>query len=337
MSKSRRANAVMFGFDFQVNAAVVLMLENIEDLKSLRLEGNYEDIELELENGQYILAQAKAVEQSSSDFRNVRKNLEKSLISLSEGNQKVNAQQLILITNSPNPLNEDASMSVFLGAAHRDFSSLPASSQKLIEGYLNGMSQPLDLAKFMIQVLPFETDNDFERYKIVKQVVDDFIGDLNLNIPGFGKKLLNIWHEEVFKNGTKKNASIQLKKKDVVWPIIVIATDVERCDDSFAEIFDSSAYDEIVHQYKDTIESCCERCEFFIKVLCDYNGYQTNKKPAEKCMDFAINKWPDYLSEFELDTIDEETKKGLIQIILYNIVRNRIAIDKIKRGRNCDF
>jgi hypothetical protein len=66
MSKSRRANAVMFGFDFQINAAIVLMLENIEDLKSLRLEGNYEDIELELENGQYILAQAKAVDSNFS-------------------------------------------------------------------------------------------------------------------------------------------------------------------------------------------------------------------------------------------------------------------------------
>ena len=61
MAKSRRANAVVFGFDFQVNAAIVLMIENIEDLKSLRLEGNYEDIEIELENNQYILAQAKAV------------------------------------------------------------------------------------------------------------------------------------------------------------------------------------------------------------------------------------------------------------------------------------
>lgn len=35
MAKSRRANAVVFGFDFQVNAAIVLMIENIEDLKSL--------------------------------------------------------------------------------------------------------------------------------------------------------------------------------------------------------------------------------------------------------------------------------------------------------------
>lgn len=73
VAKSRRVNTVLFGVDFQVNAAIVLMIENIEDLKSLRLEGNFEDIELELENNQYILAQAKAVEKSSSDFRNVRK------------------------------------------------------------------------------------------------------------------------------------------------------------------------------------------------------------------------------------------------------------------------
>ena len=58
----RRAHAVLFGFDFQVNAAIVLMLDNIKDLKSLRLEGNYEDVELTLVDGQKILAQAKAVE-----------------------------------------------------------------------------------------------------------------------------------------------------------------------------------------------------------------------------------------------------------------------------------
>lgn len=121
MARSRRANAVVFGFDFQVNAAIVIMLENIEDLQSLRLEGNFEDIEIELNNHQYILAQAKAVEKSSSDFQNVRKNLKKALISLSEGSQKVNAQQLILITNSPNPLNEDVSRSIFWGDAHRSF------------------------------------------------------------------------------------------------------------------------------------------------------------------------------------------------------------------------
>ena len=61
--RSRRANAVIFGFDFQRNAAIVLMLENIKDLHTIRLEGNYEDIELTLDNGRKILAQGGRKEQ----------------------------------------------------------------------------------------------------------------------------------------------------------------------------------------------------------------------------------------------------------------------------------
>lgn len=106
---SRRADAVLFGFDFQRNAAIVLMLENIQQLSSVRLEGNEEDIELTLVNGTKILSQAKAVQKSSHDFSHVRENLRKALISLSEGSQRVDAQQLIFITNSPNPFNDKGS------------------------------------------------------------------------------------------------------------------------------------------------------------------------------------------------------------------------------------
>ena len=241
---------------------------------------------------------------------------------------------MILITNSPNPLNEEASRSVFYGPAHRLFSSLPDSSQGIIKDCLDGIKQPLDLNKFQIQILPFETDDDVEKYKVVKQNVDDFVGKLNLNIPGLGKRLMNIWQNEIFHNGTKKNAAIIRNKRDIIWPIIVIATDVERCDDLLLDYFDQSQYDEIIHRYKSLIDSCCERCEFFIKVLHDYNEYKgMGKSLAQKCLDFALNKWEDYLSELKVDA-DPETQKGLIQIILYSIVRNRIQVQHIKEGVN---
>ena len=331
MAKDRRANAVVFGFDFQVNAAIVLMLENIEDFKSLRLEGNYEDIELELTSNQYILAQAKAVERASLDFNNVRTNLQKSLTTLSEGEKKVDAQKLILITNSSNPLKENESKNLFTYDAHRDFFSLPDSSQQIIQEYLKGINKPLDLSKFMIQVLPFETDNERERYKIVRRCIDDFVGNLKLNIPGLSKRLMDLWQNEVFINGTKKDAEIKLLKSDIVWPIMVIATDVEYCGDSLRDRLDLSTYDEIVHQYKSTIDSHCERCEFFTKVLSDYNTFVCTKKPSEKSLAFVIEKWESYLPDFQVDNIEAETLQGLIQIILYNIVRNRITIDRIKR------
>ena len=65
---NRSAHAVMNGFNFEINAAIVLMLQNIENLESVRTEGKFEDIELKLEDGHYIYAQAKAVQNASFDF-----------------------------------------------------------------------------------------------------------------------------------------------------------------------------------------------------------------------------------------------------------------------------
>lgn len=333
MAKNRRANAVNFGFDFQVNAAIVLMFENIEDLSSLRLEGDFEDIEVRLSNDEYILAQAKSVEKSSTDFRNVRKNLEKSLMSLSEGAQKCNASELILITNSPNPLNDD-SANLFAFDAHRSFDSLPDSSKQLICSYLDKLDQPFEPTNFMIQVLPFETDNEIERYKYVRRAIDDFIGDLNVNIPGLGKKILDVWQNDVFHNSSKKDVGIELTKSDLIWPIMVIATDVERMEPELKELIDPSIYDEVISRYKNLIDECCDKCEFFIKVLSDYKQFKSSAKLSERIIDFVRSKWTDYKTFFSLQNADEEIQEALIKIILFSIVRNRYSIDRIKGGVN---
>jgi len=44
---SRRANSVIFGFDFQENAAIVIMVENMAEMDSVKIEGE-EDIEIKL-------------------------------------------------------------------------------------------------------------------------------------------------------------------------------------------------------------------------------------------------------------------------------------------------
>lgn len=333
---NRRANAVLFGFDFQRNAAIVLMLENIKELRSVRLEGNEEDIELTLENGRKILAQAKAVEKSSSDFSHVRENLKKALTSLSEGAQKTDAQQLIFITNSPNPFNDADSRSVFGGLpTRRSFSSLPPSAQQIVQKYLGDIENPLDLQKFTVQVFPFETDDETERYKAVTQAVNDFIGSLNANVTyGLGKWLLQVWHNDIFINGTKRDASILLDKKDIIWPIIVYETDINRCDENFLNQFDIGVYDEVVRLYGNTIDSCCERIEFFTKILYDYTQFPSTKKQIEKCQDFIDHAWENYKSEFSSEGMDDETLEALTKIVLYNVIRRRITIDKVRQGVN---
>lgn len=335
LSKSRRADSTNFGFDFQTNAAIVLMLENIEELNSLRIEGNYEDIEVELNNGNYILAQAKAVVKSSTDFSNVRSNLKKAIKTLSEAATKTNVQNLIFITNSLNPFNDDNSRNIFYGNTRRKYSTLPESSQKIIDKYLNELSVPFDKDKFIIQVVPFETDDDRERYKIIKECIGEFIGKLNINtVYGISDKLLEIWQNDISHNASKKDSYIKLSKKDIVWPLLVIITDITRCDINFIEQFDASLYEEITHTYSSLINSCCEQFEFFTKVLYDFQEFKSMKKPLEKCNEFALTQWENYLDDLTISTNNEEVQKGLIQIILYKIIKNRFNIDNIKNGVN---
>ncbi|NMA74541.1 MAG: hypothetical protein GX963_10360 [Bacteroidales bacterium] len=332
MMKNSRADATLFGFDFQVNAAIVLMLDNIHELKSLRLESKYEDIDIELVSGKHILAQAKSVVNSSSDFRNVRKNLKKALASLSTGSKKIQIEKLILITNSPNPLKEEASRSIFYGSARRDFATLPPSSKKIITDYLLDVEQPLNLDKFQIRVIPFETDDEAERYKVIWQEINNFIGEINIDLPGLGKKLHKIWCHDIFKNGSKKNAGIEIFKKELIWPLIVIVTDVDRIDADFRERFDSVYYDEIVRRYRELIDYCCERLEFFTKILYDYNEYSHSYFGKDGCIQFTAEKWEDYSSEIEIDGLEDEIVEGLTKVIIYNIIRRRYDINRIKQG-----
>lgn len=334
MSKSRRADAVVFGFDFQVNAAIVLFLQNVEQVEKMRLEGNYEDIEIQLNSGEMVMAQAKAVEKASSDFNNVRKNLKKALTSLSEADEKVNARDLIVITNSPNPFNDIKSMSAFYGHAHRKYDSLPPTAKEMVDKYLSELDEPLDVNKLTIQVLPFETDDDDERYKVIMQTINDFVGRLKTNVPGVGRQLLETWHWQVFDNGGKENVDIKLSKKDIIWPLLVKITEIDQCDDEFLEQFDSSVYEETVNRYADIINSHCEQCEFFIKILSDYNLFKTDKKPIEKMAEFIEKNWENYASEFYVEGLEREIQEAITKIVMHNIIKRKFTIDRIKKEVN---
>lgn len=41
-----------------------------------------------------------------------------------------------------------------------------------------------------------------------------------------------------------------------------------------------------------------------------------------------------YLEEFPLKTSDSDVQQAIIQVVLYNITRNRIVIDQIKKEVN---
>lgn len=114
--KKRNASFSAFRWDFQINDAIVLMLENITEVNKVRVERASEDIELTLDSGEKIYSQAKSVVKASNDFTNVKQKLNDALESLANEYKMGDSQQLIYVTNSPNPFNDDSSKSAFYGS-----------------------------------------------------------------------------------------------------------------------------------------------------------------------------------------------------------------------------
>lgn len=329
----RAATSLLFGMDFQTNAAIVLMLENIKEMSTVRVEGE-EDIEIQLNDGSFVLAQAKSVVESSTDFNNVRSKARKAVETLSEAAEKLNVKELIYITNSPNPFNDEASKPQFSLDAHVKFEILPPSTKELIEGWFDGIKKPLDKNKFKIQVLPFESDDDKQRYKFVLRDIADFIGDIGIDADGLRKRLHEVWSNALTKNGSRKDTSIKLHKKAIVWPIIVFVTGRNKLsrDAQYCNLLDDADYDEVRIKYGEVIDDYSERYDFATKVVSDFSSSGLNGREAIKT--FINAHWMDYKDELNATSMHEGIRCNLIKIILFNILSKKYDIDRIKSAVN---
>ena len=333
---NRAASAVMLGFNFEINAAIVLMLENIENLESIRTEGKFEDIDIKLSDGSWIFAQAKAVQNAESDFSNVRKNLKKALLSLSEAEKKASApvKQLIMVTNSINPLKDVPTMNSFYGHAHKDYSDLPDRAKSIINKIIEEAGIDIDLSLFRIQVIPFVGTEESERYKVIREVIKQFLAKIevqNCNYEWLTDHLLMAWHFEIMNNGSLKNPEITISKKNIVWPLIAILTDIAN-NNSLRDKYDSGTYNEIIRTYGNIINHKNEKFEFVTRVLHDFRNYQDPGFGKEKMDNFISHEWSNYIQDFPSDTIESDIIETIIKITLESILNQKYEIMRIKEG-----
>lgn len=186
------ASPSAFGWDFQTNAAIVLMIENIQSVVQIRVEGKLEDIELKLLNGNYIYSQAKSIIDREK-FSNARAKLKKAIKTLCAAALNNNYEKLIYITNTPKPFGSLDTLSTFYDNAYCKYSDLPKNCQDVIQDLImNDHNCNFDTSKFIIRILPFHTNNLDERYKVVKRIVSEFLYEIDSRMLGIGQKILDI-------------------------------------------------------------------------------------------------------------------------------------------------
>ena len=324
---NRNASPSAFGWDFQANSAILLMLENIKDAKRVRVEGSDEDIEITLQNNTKLYAQAKAVDKPD-DTSNIIAKLTKALETLSDAAKKGDGSVFTYVTNSANPFNNQLTLSYFTGRTHLNYDELPDVAQKKIEEIIkdNGYSD-LDLEKFDIRVIPFYGNDLKNRYKEIQACINEFLAEVHVDVPGINTEIMEIWQRDLFQNATQTDTSISVSKEKMIWPLIVMVVDKTAASE-YKKDFDDEEIGEIEQKYRMIINHNTMSYEMISRVLSDFR--KSKKTPKQ----YVADCWSDYLDVLSMIEADESIRESLIKIILYRILTQRRYIQEIKRGVN---
>lgn len=323
----RNASASVFGWDFQTNAAILLMLENIKEADKIRVEGADEDIEITLNDKTKIYSQVKAVAKPD-DYAHVIDKLTDALETLNLDANNGDGNLFTYTTNSPNPFNNQKTMSFFTGKTHLYFDELPDAAQVKINEILQkkGFTN-LDTSKMDVRVIPFYGRDLKNRYKEIQSSVNELLSGINMPTDGISAEILNIWQRDFFQNATLPDTAISISKKQMMWPLIVLVVDQAAAND-YKKDFDDDEVGEIERKYKLVINQQTMLYEFVTKVISDH---RKSKKTAKN---FVNDNWKCYLDTIAAIEADDQTKETLMKLILYKILVQRQYISNIKKDVN---
>lgn len=334
VAKNRNAAPSAFGWDFQFNAAIIIMLDTICDANEVKVEGDTQDIEVFLEDGEKIYAQAKSC-MDPADASNARRDLKSALNTLSEVTPIDKTRALIFITNRIDPFNDVSTIRRFAGAYSQiSYNSLP----DVCKQYINSVCEEkhLTFAKEKFSVVTFDFSGDEpNRSRIVKQRISEFLDSLGELYAGLGQKTLERWQWIFGKNASQKDRNRRISKKDMIWPIIVWMCAKGTCD--WIEDYDEATNAEIRLNYDKIINEGSERFEFVAKVMSEYNTYLSlhkDMKQRDVEKNFIVEKSMLFQDEFDLEKLDEDIKRSVLALAVEKILRDRINIAKIKKAVN---
>lgn len=323
----RNASASAFGWDFQANSAILLMLENIRDAKCVRVEGVDEDIEITLQDKTKVYVQAKAVEKPD-DTSHVIEKLTKALETLSDAAKNGDGSLFTYVTNSSNPFNNQRTLSYFTGRTHLSFDELPDVAQnKINEIIQKNEYTDLDVHKLDVRVIPFYGNDLKNRYKEIQACVNEFLAEMNVDVQGISTDIMGIWQKDLFQNATQSDTTISISKEKMIWPLIVLVVDKTAANEYKAN-FNDDEIGEIEQKYKMIINQNTMSYDMISRVLSDHR----KSKKTQKL--FVADQWRNYLDIVSTIEADDDTKESLVKIILYRILTQRKCIRDIKRGAN---
>lgn len=323
------ASAAAFGWEFQFNAGIMLMLDNIKQAIEVKIEGETEDIEITLNDKMKIFAQAKSVE-SIEDYSHVKDKLTAALKTLNAAEKTGEAKALIYITNTPNPCNESKSIICFSsGVSHIKYDDLPEVCKAQINAIYEDKNLKFPLEKFSIFVFDFSGDGE-NRYRIVKYKISEFLYSLDSEFSGMVQRALDRWRLDFGENATQNNRNTKISKKQMMWPLILWYC--ENKETARLDELDSVDKEEILKRYSYIINTNSERFELFTKIINLYEDYRNEEKHLKKIdIDEFIRIKCNFLNdEFDFSSVSDYIRLEVLKLTVEKVISTRHTVNNIR-------
>lgn len=359
---SNDASASSFGWNFQSNAGIFLFLKYIKESRSIKIESKLQDIEIELLDGDRILAQAKSA-QDYSLAKDKKEKFKDALISFARHPNETS--QLIYISNIPDML--ESATNAFNNSVV-SYSSCLNSTQKEIDEIFDSLymsldkkiSKEVDLKKKSKLLLIQKSIKNFDKTKLSFSVVYPFYGEENNRYNAINdailsflvnevklarddaisikQRLLEHWQLKFQHNSTEPDKGTQkkIKKEEFAWPIAVYLVDDGNIniDDCLSFVLDNALKNEAKYKLSSTEMLFHERFQFSNLVIQDYLAFKKQQPIGTKNIEklFVKKCAIKYYGEFLEAGMTNEMCEYLTKIYVYRIIMNYINMNKISFG-----
>ena len=327
--KLHNASSTKRGFTFQDCASIVLFLDHVKDVESIRVEGEKEDIELNMKDGTKIFSQCKTCKIDNWD-KDYKRCFSDALRTMSESDDD-NCSGLIYTTNIVRPLGSHSEQGEFLSEDRWiKYNELSSKSRTVADSIIQDSGFDIDTDKLSFRIIGFIGETEKNKTKVVLDNIRSFIGRARLRQTVDVDSLFSLWLDIISFNSSDENTSNFISKKHIIWLFIGDQMDEVA---PYSSDWDIATEDELKPSYNSLINQYVERVDFVSKVLADFSEWSEDKPRGQTtCDDFVKSSWQLYKEDLRAPDLSPEYQELLITMILRKIINLREFIRKIKEA-----
>lgn len=343
---NRNAQAPNFGFQFQINVAIYFMFKYLKDMKSIKIEGQDEDIELILKNSSKYMIQAKSnatnLENNTGNSTKLRESME-SLAEADKKSEKVVA--LYYVSNLKNPLNSKINEFERDTVTIHSYNELDPSSQKKIdkqiknnlESHNNNLTYEIDKTKLWIMKIPFFGEDQDQRHTIIYERAKEELSNMSESLANHHRVIVNQLESEFLQNAASSTKTVITDKK-ICNLLIIDELKSTEIGDKYEKLgISESEFYEAKSQYEKYLDKKINNYENYLKVnyLFEKRKQRNHITPSEFVKEEKISLYNYFFSK-EVKSEDELNEIDLLdvcvaQIISYMILIKQTIINKVRK------